>query len=146
LYDVMRRLLLAAGAQDWMVEVASSSAVDVDGGFLAANVVDVDTFLPGTTLTSWTGSVPLDPGTYYVHVASSDLACATCPSYEWSAAKTLVVAAAATTAPATTTTTITPTTCLHQARRLRLRQAWPRCTRAGPLSFLGCGRHSTIAR
>src|SRR5438046_1332629 len=105
---------LPVGGQDFAIEVASSPAVDADGGFLAANVVDTDAFLPGTALTSWTGAVPLDPGTYYVHVAASDLACTTCPSYEWSTVRTLVVAStkpdATTTAPATTTTAPAATT------------------------------------
>src|SRR5947207_11445814 len=105
---------LPVGGQDFAIEVASSPTLDTDGGFLAANVVDTDAFLPGTALTSWTGAVPLDPGTYYVHVAASDLACTTCPSYEWSTVRTLVVAStkpdATTTAPPTTTTTTTTTT------------------------------------
>jgi hypothetical protein len=101
---------LPNGGQDWTVEIASAAAVGPDGGFLTANIVDLETFLPGTTVTTWTSSVPLDAGTYYVHVAASDISCSTCASYEWSAVKTLVVAgttSAGSSPPAATTPAVT---------------------------------------
>ncbi|HSP72437.1 MAG TPA: hypothetical protein VLN26_08710, partial [Gaiellaceae bacterium] len=94
---------LPSGYQTWTVEVATSSALDTDGGFLSANVVDINVFMDGST--SWTGSVDLDPGTYYVHVSG---ACTTCGIPEWSGVRSFSVPVATPTPMPSPTPTPTP--------------------------------------
>jgi hypothetical protein len=89
------------------VEVATASAVDSDGYFLSQNVVD--SAIVGDNDTSWTGSVALQSGTYYVHVSGDDTSCSSC-SVEWTAIRSFTIGSGGSTPTSTTTTTDSTTT------------------------------------
>lgn len=61
---------LGPGEQTWTVEVARSQATDSDGNFTN----DLAGYNVGSqpTQTSWTSKLPFNPGTYYVHVGSTN--------------------------------------------------------------------------
>ena len=82
---------LPPGVESRVVEVATSPAAASDGYFFFENVVAFD--VPEPSQTSWVYGFQLDPGTYYVHVAGYDPACAyePCPGREWSNMMTLVI-------------------------------------------------------
>jgi hypothetical protein len=74
------------GSTPFRVQIASAANVGGDGEFFSENVVADDLLSTGTT--SWTDTDPLPAGTYYVHVADSNLTCSSdndCFSEEWSA-------------------------------------------------------------
>ena len=64
------------------VEIANGSDVNQFGYFLQRNIVSFDVLRESQR--SFTDDLKLLPGTYYLHIAGHDNACATCPSVEFS--------------------------------------------------------------
>jgi hypothetical protein len=62
------------------IEVSKSRAVDGEGGF--ESLEEFDGLQPDQT--SWTSPDRFEPGTYFVHVATSDPDCDECPIFEYS--------------------------------------------------------------
>jgi hypothetical protein len=130
---------LPAGGQVWTVEIANAAAVDSDGYFVAASVLDTDVFVD--TRTTWTSDEALPAGAYYVHVSGWDKNCGACPVPEWSAVRSVTVtaggaptsAATTTTAPASTpATTPTAATAPTTAAAPPTATSTPAATQAAP--------------
>lgn len=97
---------LAPGTEARVIEAATDPATGSDGYFFSENVKRFSTL--ETTQTSYTATYANDPGTYYVHVASYDPNCTSCPVREWSNVMTVTIPAPPpppSSAPAPTTPT-----------------------------------------
>jgi hypothetical protein len=81
--------VLAPGSEAAFIQVATSPEVGTDGYFFEENVEDTDVLEAGQT--HWLSTSQLDPGTYFVHVASYTPGCLPCPIREWSQIETLAV-------------------------------------------------------
>jgi hypothetical protein len=83
---------LPPGVTAQVAEVAIAPTVGSDGYFFAENRKAFD--LLQETQTTWTSTYPLDPGTYYIHIAGLDDPCffaGMCPVREFSQILTLVI-------------------------------------------------------
>jgi hypothetical protein len=82
---------LSHGTESREVEIATAPTQASDGYFFTENTVVRSRVQPAQT--EWVYRTQLDPGTYYVHVASFDPNCAGCPRREWSNMLTLTIPA-----------------------------------------------------
>jgi len=80
---------LAPAGESTVIEAATSPNTGSDGYFFTENVVVFDTL--ESLQTSYLSTSQVDPGTYYVHVASFDPDCLPCPIREWSNILTVTI-------------------------------------------------------
>jgi hypothetical protein len=80
---------LAPGAESRVIEAARSPNTGSDGYFFEENVVHLGTL--ESAHTSYVSTSQVEAGFYYVHVASFQTGCSTCPVREWSNILTITI-------------------------------------------------------
>jgi hypothetical protein len=78
---------LPAGSESDTVEVSTRPDTEGEGEFRYPDDIEV---LTGDQ-TRWTSEMRFGPGTYYVHVSSSNFDCDDCPVFEWSNVKRVTI-------------------------------------------------------